>query len=57
MPLVVECDQCKETLYEGKVIKPPDEIIVAHNGKCPKCERKLTFVPIKVEVKPAGKRT
>ena len=35
-------------------MKPPDEIIQTHDGKCPKCGKKISFVPKKVEVKSAG---
>ena len=54
MPLLVVCEHCGELLYKGMDIKPPDEIILAHNGECPKCGKKLSLVPIKVEVKPAS---
>jgi hypothetical protein len=39
-------------LYEGAELKPPDEIIKEHDGKCPKCNRKLSLLPIDVEVRP-----
>jgi hypothetical protein len=39
-------------LYEGAELKPPDEIIQKHNGKCPNCGKKLSSIPIDVEVKP-----
>ena len=54
MPHLVVCDSCGELLYKGLEIKSPDEIIVDHNGKCPKCGKTLSFVPINVEVKPAN---
>ncbi|MDH5447431.1 MAG: hypothetical protein OEY24_07415 [Candidatus Bathyarchaeota archaeon] len=53
MPQKVFCQKCGYTLYEGPELKPPDEIIHKYNGKCPKCDRKLSFIPIDVEVKPA----
>ena len=34
-------------------MKPPDEIIQKNDGKCPKCGKKISFVPKKVEVGPA----
>ena len=34
-------------------MKPPDEIIQTHDGKCPKCGKKISFVPKKVEVRAA----
>jgi len=56
MPQEVVCDRCGEILYKGLDLKPPDEIIQLHNGKCPKCGKKLSFIPIKVEVNPADRR-
>ena len=56
MPQRVICHGCKHVLYEGKDLKPPDEIIALHGGKCPKCDRKLSLLPMDVEVKPLNKR-
>jgi DNA-directed RNA polymerase subunit RPC12/RpoP len=55
LPQQVICEKCGFILYEGTDLKPPDEIIQTHEGKCPKCDRKISFVPKKVEVKSAGK--
>lgn len=52
MPQQVVCDECGEILYKGTELKPPDEIIQLHNGRCPKCGKKLSYMPIKVDVKP-----
>ena len=54
MPQQVVCESCGEVLYKGAELKPPDEINLIHNGKCPKCGKKLSFVPISVEVRPVG---
>ena len=56
MPQRVICQGCRHVLYEGKDLKPPDEIIAQNGGKCPKCERKLSLLPLDVEVKPIAKR-
>ncbi|MCK4477933.1 hypothetical protein KAU88_05340 [Candidatus Bathyarchaeota archaeon] len=53
MPQKVFCQKCGYILYKGPELKPPDEIIQKYDGKCPKCGRKLSSVPIDVEVKPA----
>ena len=37
-------------------MKPPDEIIQANDGKCPKCGKKISYMPKKVEVKSAGEK-
>jgi hypothetical protein len=56
MPQRVTCHGCNHILYEGAELKPPDEIIQEHGGKCPKCSRKLSLLPLDVEVKPVSKR-
>lgn len=53
MPQRVVCEDCGKILYEGLDLKPPDEIIQRYNGKCPKCGKRLAFVPITVEVEVA----
>jgi len=56
MPQRVICHGCNYVLYEGSELKPPDEIITQYGGKCPKCSRKLSLLPLDVEVKPTSKR-
>jgi hypothetical protein len=56
MPQRVVCHECNYVLYEGAELKPPDEIISQNGGKCPKCNRKLSLLPIDVEVKPIARR-
>jgi len=53
LPQRVTCQVCNHVLYEGAELKPPDEIIHQYEGKCPKCDRKLSLLPVNVEVKPA----
>ncbi|MDH5449498.1 MAG: hypothetical protein OEX77_01175 [Candidatus Bathyarchaeota archaeon] len=53
MPQRVICHECGAVLYEGGDLRPPDEIIQQHDGKCPKCGKKLSFIPTKVDIKPA----
>ena len=50
VPQRVICHQCGFILYEGADLKPPDEILHEHNGKCPKCGKKISLVPIDVDV-------
>lgn len=52
MPQRVICQKCRHILYEGAEIKPPDEILNLHNGKCPSCGKKLSLIPVNVDVKP-----
>ncbi|MEM1990908.1 MAG: hypothetical protein QW782_09810 [Candidatus Bathyarchaeia archaeon] len=53
MPQRVLCDNCGEVLYQGVDIKSPEEIYQIHNGRCPKCGRKLSLMPQRVRVLPA----
>ena len=53
MPQKVYCHKCGFVFYEGTELKPPDEIIQKNDGKCPSCGKKLSSVPIDVDVKPA----
>ncbi|UCB60485.1 MAG: hypothetical protein JSW72_10430 [Candidatus Bathyarchaeota archaeon] len=53
MPQKVFCQKCGFILYEGQELKPPDEIIQKFDGKCPQCGKKLSYIPIDIEVKPA----
>jgi hypothetical protein len=53
LPQRVICEKCGFILYEGSDLKPPDEIIQTHDGKCAECGKKISFVPKKVEVKSA----
>jgi len=52
MPQRVVCHGCRHILYEGPELKPPDEVIHLYEGKCPKCGKKLSLLPIDVEVRP-----
>jgi len=52
LPQRVVCQKCGNVLYEGADLKPPDEILHQHNGKCPKCGNKLSLIPINVDVTP-----
>jgi len=56
VPQRVICHGCNHVLYEGAELKPPDEIISQHGGKCPECSRKLSLLPMDIEVKPVAKR-
>lgn len=51
-PQRVICQGCSHVLYDGPELKPPDEILQKFEGKCPNCNKKLSLLPIDVEVKP-----
>ncbi|HEX9262139.1 MAG TPA: hypothetical protein VF893_06385 [Candidatus Bathyarchaeia archaeon] len=52
VPQRVICQGCNHVLYEGAELKPPDEILQKLDGKCPSCNKKLSLLPLDVEVKP-----
>ena len=52
VPQRVICQKCGFTLYDGVELKPPDEIIQSHDGKCPNCGKKLSVIPKNVDVNP-----
>jgi len=43
LPQRVTCSECNNVLYEGDILKSPQDIIKKYDGKCPKCNRKLNF--------------
>jgi phage FluMu protein Com len=54
MPQTVFCQKCGEVLYEGPELKPPEEILLKFDGKCPKCGKRLSGLPLDVEVNPSS---
>ncbi len=50
MPQKMTCGNCGEVLYEGNDLKPPEEIVKQYNGLCPKCGKKLSFDPTKIDI-------
>ena len=55
MPQRVICHECRYVLYEDNEFNSLNGIILQHAGTCPKCDRKLSSLPINVEVKSANK--
>ena len=51
MPQRVKCDGCGAILYEGDELRAPFEIIATFDGKCSRCGKKLSPIPLKAEVK------
>jgi NAD-dependent SIR2 family protein deacetylase len=52
LPQKTVCRSCKEVLYEGELLKSPQDIIKKHEGKCPKCKKELKFTTEGVEIHP-----
>jgi ribosomal protein S27AE len=44
------CERCGQILYEGTELKPPYEMVETYDGKCPKCRKNLSYIPITVKV-------
>jgi DNA-directed RNA polymerase subunit RPC12/RpoP len=45
------CEKCAFVLYEGELLKAPYEIIEEYEGKCPRCGKKLSYIPRTVQVR------
>jgi DNA-directed RNA polymerase subunit RPC12/RpoP len=43
MPQRIVCSECSSLLYEGDILKSPQDIVKKFDGKCPNCGRKLVF--------------
>ena len=46
------CSECSYLLYEGDILKSPQDIIKKFDGRCPKCNRKLNFSIDSVTIAP-----
>jgi len=56
LPQKIVCRSCKEILYEGELLKSPQDIIKKFEGKCPKCKKELKFTTEGVEVRPGNSK-
>ena len=52
MPQRILCSKCGEVLYEGDLLKSPQDVIKKFEGKCPSCGKELCFETDGVKVKP-----
>ena len=52
MPQEIICSGCGYYLYEGNILKSPQDIIKKYDGRCPQCNKKLDFSSINVDVTP-----
>lgn len=52
VPQKVLCSECSYLLYEGDILKSPQDIIKKFDGRCPKCNRKLNFSIDSVTIAP-----
>lgn len=52
LPQKIICATCKEVLYEGELLKSPQDVIKKFEGRCPKCKKDLKFKTESVDVHP-----
>lgn len=43
MPQKIMCSECNYTLYEGDILKSPQDVVKKFDGKCPNCGKRLGF--------------
>jgi hypothetical protein len=54
LPQKIICKECGEVLYEGELLKSPQDVIKKFEGRCPNCGKDLSFVTDAVKVQPCG---
>lgn len=52
MPQKVVCSECNYLLYEGDILKSPQDIVKKYDGRCPGCNKKLGFNTNSVSIYP-----
>lgn len=52
MPQKIVCSGCGYLLYEGDILKSPQDIIKKYGGRCPSCNKELRFSSSAIEVTP-----
>jgi len=52
MPQKIVCSECGAVLYEGELLKSPQDIVKKFEGKCPGCGKELVFTTEGVTVSP-----
>lgn len=52
MPQKIVCKKCEEVLYEGDLLKSPQDLIKKLEGICPNCGSELKFSTEDVTVSP-----
>jgi len=43
LPQKVTCAECNHMLYESNILKSPQDIIKLFDGRCPECNKELSF--------------
>jgi RNase P subunit RPR2 len=44
MPQRVMCSECAYVLYEGDILRSPQDIAKRYEGRCPSCGKKLRTI-------------
>jgi len=52
LPQKIVCSGCNEVLYEGELLKSPQDVIKKYEGHCPKCKKEMKFSTDGVVVTP-----
>jgi len=50
VPQEIICSSCDYLLYEGDILKSPQDIIKKYEGRCPRCNKKLDFSSTNVKI-------
>ena len=57
MPQMVTCAECNHMLYENNILKSPQDIIKKFDGRCPECNRKLSFEAKAISIGPYNEKS
>ena len=57
MPQRIICANCGHNLYEGEILKSPQDVLKKYDGRCPNCSKKLAFTSNSVIVTPCEERS
>lgn len=50
MPQEIICSGCGYVLYEGEILRTPQDIIRKYEGKCPNCGKELDSEVMKIDI-------
>jgi hypothetical protein len=53
MPQSIICNKCSTILYQGEILKAPQDIIKKFEGICPNCEKELNFDVEEIVIRPS----
>jgi len=50
MPQEINCSGCGYVLYEGEILRSPQDIIKKYGGKCPNCGKSLLVDIMNIQI-------